>query len=64
MVTLQLYSTVDACNEFYDTYGHRSNVSCIINQMRKDCKNGGHPSLSDTAILTIGIRLVIIQLMS
>ena len=31
-------------------FTYRSSVTCIINQMRKDCKNGGHPSLSDTAI--------------
>lgn len=44
------WDAADACNELYNVYGHRSSVTCIINQMRRDRKNGGHPSLRDTRI--------------
>ena len=40
----------DACNKLYDVYGHQLSVTAIINQMRKDRRNGGHPSLHNTII--------------
>ena len=35
---------------FCGSYGAQKNVTYIINQMRKDKKNRGHPSLRMTAL--------------
>jgi len=44
MVTSGL-SANEACNRIYEVYGESSSVTQIINQMRRDRRNGGHPAL-------------------
>jgi len=44
------WDAADACNNLYDVYGHHSSVTSIINQMRNDRRNGGHPSLHNAII--------------
>ena len=39
------WSAHDACNRMYEVYGESSSVTQIINQMRRDRRNGGHPAL-------------------
>ena len=39
------FTVNEACNSIYSAYGHRSSLTSIINQMRKDKKTGGHPNL-------------------
>jgi len=39
------WSANDACNRIYEVYGESSSVTQIINQMRRDRRNGGHPAL-------------------
>ena len=45
-----VWDVADACNKLYDIYGHQSSLIFTTNQKRKDCKNGGHPSLNGAAI--------------
>ena len=44
------WSSDEACNKIYEAYGAQKNITYIINQMRKDKKNGGHPSLRMAAL--------------
>ena len=44
------WSAHDACNRLYEVYGHNSTVTQIINRMRTDRKNGGHPELRMTHV--------------
>ena len=39
------YIARDACNKIYEVYGANLSVTNIINLMRRDRKNGGHPNL-------------------
>ena len=39
------WNAAEACNKIYTVYGQQSNITIIINQMRKDRKNGGNPAL-------------------
>ena len=39
------WNAAEACNKIYSVYGQQSSVTNIINQMRKDRKNGGNPAL-------------------
>ena len=39
------HNSEDAINKIYDAYGHKTSVTNIINKMRKDRKDGGHPNL-------------------
>lgn len=44
------WSSHEACNKIYEAYGQQSPVTYIINEMRKDKKLGGHPSLRVTSL--------------
>ena len=44
------WNAAEACNRIYTIYGRRSSVTSIINKMRKDRKNGGHPGLQNLAV--------------
>ena len=39
------WNAAKSCNIIYTVYGQQSSVTSIINQMRKDRKNGGNPAL-------------------
>ena len=39
------WNASEACNAIYAAYGPSTSVTKIINQMRRDKKSGGHPSL-------------------
>mmetsp|Transcript_1584 Transcript_1584/g.2230 ORF Transcript_1584/g.2230 Transcript_1584/m.2230 type:complete len:93 (+) Transcript_1584:60-338(+) len=39
------WSADEACNKIYEVYGANKTVTSIINEMRRDRKNGDHPSL-------------------
>ena len=41
-------SSHEACNRNYEVYGQNSTVTYIIDEMRKDRKNGGNPALRIT----------------
>ena len=39
------WNAAEACNNIYTVYGQQLSVTSMINQMRKDRKNGGNPAL-------------------
>ena len=44
------YIAHDACNKIYEVYGANLSVTNIINLMRRDRKNGGHPNLRNVQL--------------